>query len=52
MPEDIRRALDYIAREIPKRDAEGVAFLRETRDLHFRPYKKFLPEEAQDAADR
>jgi hypothetical protein len=43
IPEDIRRALDYIASEIPRREShEDVEFLRETRERHFRPFRKFL----------
>lgn len=43
IPDETRRIFDYIKNEIPKRtEASDVAFLRETRALHFRPFRKYL----------
>jgi hypothetical protein len=45
IPAETRRILIYIEREIPRREsANDVKFLRETRALHFRPYRRFLKE--------
>jgi hypothetical protein len=43
IPDELRRVFKYIESEIPKRDSpKEVAFLRETRAIHFRPFRKFL----------
>ena len=39
LPEDERRVMQYIEREIPKRDLSDRAFLRETREIRLRPYR-------------
>lgn len=41
IPEDIRRVFEYIEREIPLRTLPAdVKFLRETRAIHFAPFKR------------
>jgi hypothetical protein len=46
IPADIRRIFNYIDAEIPKRElASDVKFLRETRELHFRPFRRYLKED-------
>jgi hypothetical protein len=45
IPADTRRIFDYIDGEIMRRESpEDVQFLRDTRALHFRPYRRYLKE--------
>ncbi len=48
-PED-QRIFDYIRKEIPHRSPADVAYLRDTRTIHFRKYRTHLkPKEAQSS---
>lgn len=50
IPSDMLPTFEYIAREIPKREnPKEVEFLRETRELHFRPYRKYLKPQEDSA---
>jgi hypothetical protein len=52
IPQSDRDIFNFIANEIPRRtDADDVKYLRETRALHFRKYKKLVPKEAVAHAD-
>jgi hypothetical protein len=48
---DTRRIFEYIEQEIPKRtNSDDVAYLRETRAIWFRPYRKHLKSTKEDAS--